>query len=98
MIKISINEEKNKINEIIIKGHALYDDYGKDIVCSSVSSIVITTVNACLSIDKESINVDEKVFKITILNHSEVIDKLINNMLSLLNELSLEYPKNIKFL
>ena len=48
MIKVEI--ENNKIE---IKGHANYDDYGKDIVCASVSSIVITTINAI--IDRKSV-------------------------------------------
>ena len=41
MIKIKILKDY-----IEVKGHANYDDFGKDIVCASVSSIVITTVNA----------------------------------------------------
>ena len=36
---------EKKENSILITGHALFDDYGKDIVCSAVSSIVITTIN-----------------------------------------------------
>ena len=98
MIKISIKEENNKIDEILIKGHALYDDYGKDIVCASVSSIVITTVNAIDSIDNEAISYDEKVFLIKLLKHDLVIDKLISNMINLLKELEHDYPNNIKFL
>ena len=43
MIKI-----KEKDNKIIISGHASFDEYGKDIVCASVSSIVITSINAIL--------------------------------------------------
>ena len=43
MIKVNI-----KNNEITVSGHANYDDYGKDIVCASVSSLVISTVNAIL--------------------------------------------------
>ena len=98
MIKIGIKKENNKIEEILIKGHALYDDYGKDIVCASVSSIVITTVNAIESIDKDSISYDEKGFLIKILKHDLVIDKLISNMINLLKELERDYPNNIKFL
>lgn len=98
MIKISIKKENNKVEEILIKGHALYDDYGKDIVCASVSSIVITTVNAIESIDKDSISYDEKGFLIKILKHDLVIDKLISNMINLLKELERDYPNNIKFL
>ena len=39
MIKVNIEDKL-----ITIKGHANYDDKGKDIVCASVSSIVITTL------------------------------------------------------
>lgn len=50
MIKIKVKKDEEIIREISINGHALYDDYGKDIVCASVSSIVITTVNAILRV------------------------------------------------
>ena len=91
MIKVLIKE-----NCIEIKGHALYDKYGKDIVCAAVSATVITTVNAILSIDSSSINVVEKNgVKIDILKHTIVIDKLINNMINLLIELEKDYKNNI---
>ena len=89
---------KNKIEEISIKGHADYEEYGKDIVCSSVSSIVTTTVNGIYEIDKEYLYLNEKQdgMIITILKEDNVCDKLIKNMLSLLSELSESYPENIK--
>ena len=46
MIKVDLTKE----NVITISGHANYDDKGKDIVCASVSSIVITTINAIIEI------------------------------------------------
>ena len=96
MIKISINEEKN---EIKIGGHALYDDYGKDIVCAAVSSIVITTINACEKFDKNSISVNEdNPLIIKLLTNNENVLLLIDNMLEMLKELAKDYPKNIKFL
>ena len=61
MIKVSI-KDKN----IIITGHAGYADYGKDIVCASVSSIVITSINACLRIEEKSLEVTEEQDKLTI--------------------------------
>lgn len=93
MIRVYKNNDK-----IIIKGHANYADYGKDIVCASVSSIVITTVNGILEIDREAITyVEEKdILTIEIIKKDEVIIKLINNMINLLTELSDNYPKNIK--
>ena len=98
MIKVRVLSNKNKINTISILGHALYDDYGKDIVCSSVSSIVTTTVNGIYEIDKEYLNLEEVKdgMIITILNEDKVCDKLIKNMLSLLSELSESYPENIE--
>ena len=93
MIKISIKDD-----EIIISGHANYEDYGKDIVCASISTIAITTINAIIEFDNTSIDVEEKngYLKINILKHTKEVDTLISNMNKLFSELELKYPKNIK--
>ena len=100
MIKVKVLSKDNKhIDEISILGHSGYDEYGKDIVCSSVSSIVTTTVNGIYEIDKEYLNVEAKEegnMKITILKEDKICDKLIKNMLTLLSELEESYPENIK--
>ena len=95
MIVVKINK-----NKIIIEGHALYDDFGKDIVCAATSSIVTTTVNACLRINNDCIKYKEMkdLFQIDILKRNDIIDKLLINMIDLLDELSINYPKNIKVL
>ena len=98
MIKISIKNNNDYIEEVSITGHAMYDDFGKDIVCSSVSSIVITTVNAIERIDKESISYTEIPFSLKVLKESELTNILLENMISLLKELGSQYPENIKFL
>lgn len=98
MIKISLKKENKKIKEIVITGHACYDDYGKDIVCASVSSIITTSVNAILTIDKEAIYYDENIFLIKILKDDDIVNKLILNMIDLLKQLEHDYPNNIKFL
>ena len=91
MIKVNIKKDL-----ITISGHANYDEYGKDIVCAAVSSTVITTINGILSIDDSAIMVesDESV-TIKILKHSDVVDKLLNNMINLLTELKSDYKDNI---
>ena len=98
MIRVQISVNDNNIKKINIKGHAGYDDYGKDIVCSSVSSITITTVNAILMFDKNYISYNEKKddFEIVINENNDITNKLIQNMINLLTELSQDYPKNIK--
>ena len=93
MIKIRIKENNNKIEEISIIGHAMYDDFGKDIVCSSVSSIVITTVNAIERIDKDSISYTELPFNLKKEKDNEITNVLLINMIDLLKELQ-EQLKN----
>lgn len=34
------------IRTLSVSGHALYDEYGKDIVCAAVSSVTINIINA----------------------------------------------------
>ena len=99
MIKVSIeSKDKKHIDLVKVHGHAMYDDFGKDIVCSSVSSIIITTVNGIYEIDKDYLNVEEikDGMIITILKEDKTCDTLIKNMLTLLSELSDSYPENIK--
>ena len=92
MIKVSIKKD-----EITIKGHALYDLYGKDIVCASTSSIVITSINAMKRIDSDSIEFEENDgVLLRVLKHNEIIDKLIENMIDLLSDLEKQYPKYIE--
>ena len=98
MIKIDVFNKDHIINKVIIKGHALYDDYGKDIVCASVSSIYICTVNAILRFCKDNINIldenDEHI--INVLNNSKDTQILLTNMIDLLKHLENDYPKNIE--
>lgn len=95
MIKVYV-----KKNNIVITGHAEFNDYGKDIVCSSASSIVITSINACLNIDAKSIVYKNELDKLTIdiKSDNNVILKILDNMLNMLSELARDYPKNVKII
>ena len=99
MVQVQV-ESKNKkhIDCVKVHGHAMYDDYGKDIVCSSISSIITTTINGIYEIDKNYLNVEliDDGMIITVLKTDKVGDALIKNMLTLLSELSDNYPENIK--
>ena len=96
MIKINLKYDNDLIESISIIGHANFDVYGKDIVCASVSSIVITSVNAILRLRNDSINYDNSNgLSIDILDHNDVTDTLIDNMVILLKDLEKQYKKNI---
>ncbi len=97
MITITVKEKQKQITNICFKGHALYDDYGKDIVCAGASAILITTVNAIIKYDENAIKYEQKKdFNLTILKWDNIINILINNMLDLLDELKSTYPKNLQ--
>ena len=92
---ILVKKEGSKIQ---VSGHAMYDNFGKDIVCSSVSSIIITTVNAIISINSDAISYEyiKDGLLLEIKSHDDITLKLIDNMLELLTKLSNDYPKNIQ--
>ncbi len=100
MIRITIKKKDDKYHYIKIEGHADYAEEGYDIVCASVSCICITTINALISIDEECVVYSEEdgFLELGIMKHDEVIDKLIENMIGLLEELEHDYHDYIKIL
>jgi len=98
MISVNVQKENKKYKKISILGHAMYADRGKDIVCSSVSSIVITTVNGILTLNKGSLSymVGKKGMTIDIKNEDDVTQLLIHNMVNLLKDLEKQYPNNVE--
>ena len=95
MIKVELKD-----NLITIKGHAGYDDKGKDIVCASVSSIVITTINGIIEINPDAIDYSDLDNEIIIrkLKEDETVNKLLNNMVLLLENLEKDYKDYIKII
>ncbi len=93
MIKVLLSK-----NHIDINGHAMFDEYGKDIVCAAASTIVITSINAILRFDEKAISYElsSEGISIDILKHNRETNLLILNMTSLLRELEEKYGKNIK--
>lgn len=93
MIKVNISS-----NKITISGHANFNDYGKDIVCAAVSSIVTASVNDMYVVNPKALsyNDDGDTITIEIIENDDLINKLLNNLTELLTNLSEDYPKNIK--
>jgi hypothetical protein len=100
MTEISIKKNNNQIDQIIINGHSGYKECGSDIVCSSISSIAITSINAILKMDEESLKWEQKdgYLNVKILKHTDVIDLLLENMIDLLGDLSKQYKNYVKII
>lgn len=103
MVNIEYYTRNDKIVKFIIKGHANAGDYGKDLVCSSVSSVSIMCLNGILEVLEYTDTIytyDDGIIECDISELSEEeINKsniLIVSMIRFLEQLVLEYPKNIK--
>ena len=75
-----------------------YGADGTDIVCASVSSIAITTVNAIIRTYEDCISYSESdgYLNIKINKHNKIVDALIDNMISLFKELEIKYKRYIE--
>ena len=100
MIRIKIIKRNNVFDKITFRGHANYAEYGKDIVCAASSATVLTSINAMLLINEKAIDViqDCNNIDITILENDNIINKLIDNMISSLKSIQKQYPKNIEII
>lgn len=103
MIKVSFfyNDEL-KIRGFELSGHAEFEDYGYDIVCSAVTSNVISVINSLEKLQDVSfldVRADEGI--ISCLVSDKDIEKsqlLLEHLKLALGEISKEYPKNIRIL
>ena len=94
MIRVEISSKK-----ITVKGHANHAEYGNDIVCASVSTAVIMSVNQIEVFDKAhciETSISDGYTSITVVCEDEVVNKVINNLIFTLKDLELQYPKYIK--
>ena len=80
------------------EGHAGFDDYGKDIVCASISVLIVNTINAISEINHEDIECavdeDEGVIIFNLLSNKEQSSQVLLKALELgLNGIHNEYGK-----
>jgi uncharacterized protein YsxB (DUF464 family) len=103
MINIRIyRDNQGRISGFNVKGHANFEEYGKDIVCAAVSALIHTAVFSLISL--AGITPDFKVsdgsFKCTV-NHSaakkhDTVDVILESMLIGLKEIRKEYSKHVQ--
>lgn len=94
MIKVVYNKDFKNLK---ITGHAGYADKGKDIVCASASSIILSSINLAIDFNSE-VKYTDDLNKIEIINNTndENVQKVFSNMILSLEELERQYPDNIK--
>lgn len=98
MIKIQFFESESLITAFEVTGHAMYDEYGKDIVCAFVSSACLMTANTITEIMgiKSEAKADEGFMKLQILDSPDKAQDILNGLRLHLQQLANDYPKNVK--
>jgi len=98
MIHVKVVKKVNDICKIHLNGHAEFAEFGKDIVCAGVSSILTTTVNGILRLHPNAITYNQNQDKFSVIKKEKdkTTNVLLENMIDLLKELEQNYPKNIK--
>lgn len=85
-----------------VQGHADYDIYGKDIVCASISTALIFTANLIeklnLGYNIMDLVCEEGYFRLQIKASDRTANAVFENLEDTLEEISKQYPKNLKFI
>ncbi len=96
MIKVKIIKKEGTIESIHAHGHAEYDEYGKDIVCASFSTMLIITINIIINIDSKSISyTDSNDLKIINIKKDNITNSILETLVDMIYELKDNYDKNI---
>ncbi|KND62538.1 ribosomal-processing cysteine protease Prp [Candidatus Phytoplasma phoenicium] len=99
MIKYWFIKKDTFIMQMKIAGHSLYAQHKDDIVCSSVSTATIMTLNAikiCGLHSKITYELKEGFFFGKVLVFDKLLDKLLKNLEYTLNDLSQSYPRYVQ--
>lgn len=98
MTTIQIIKSYDKIIGVRVSGHAFYNEYGEDIVCSAISMISYTIANKLIDIDKKNTEVviEEGLFEL--LNENDTIQNnlLFDTLIMGYQMIAEQYKDNIK--
>lgn len=87
-----------KNQSLTVTGHALYAKHGHDIVCASVSTAIILSSNLINRFNQEKnveVAIEEGYFSLKVIQETKEVKHIVDNLLWTLEELRLQYPKNI---
>lgn len=99
MIKVNLIKSETEFKKISIEGHSGYDELGKDIVCSAVSTAFYLSLGLLEKVTKDfKYFCDEKNAKmqIQITKPSKMSNLILENLEEFLTSMSKQYAKNVK--
>lgn len=99
MIEFKITRDQEIIKMIEVSGHSGYDELGKDIVCSAVSTALYTTVGLLEKFDAKvefAANEKKPLMKLKVLNNDESTDKILLNLVDIIEGIVYDYSNYLK--
>ncbi len=93
--------KNDRLYSFTVSGHANYDEYGKDIVCSSITTAVFTSLNLIDRIikkDNYQLKTDDSIGYVDFVLVSDNVEvfTIIENLLDVLTNIQKQYPKHLK--
>ena len=99
MILVQVFRDNNEIKKIVVEGHSGYEEIGKDIVCSSVSTAMILTINLLekLGCKMECIeNPKIPLISLIIKESDSLYQTILENLVISLGEIAKQYKKYLQ--
>lgn len=74
MTEVLVKRSNNNYHSIEISGHANFSNYGNDIVCAAISSIVFGSLNTFTyyKLSESRIIIDEAIIKIELIDNHDI--------------------------
>ena len=102
MITVKVNRDPNEnIKMITVSGHSGYDELGKDIVCSAVSTAMYVSIGLLEKfemIHKFSSDENKPNMKLEIIRSQEHGNLILENLVETLNGIAMDYSKYLKII
>lgn len=99
MIVVTITKNAQGIQKFVVTGHSGYDEIGKDIVCSAVSTAMYVSLGLIekLTLDY-SFSSDEKkpTMSLEIYKHDQMSLLVVENLEDALESIANDFPKYVK--
>ncbi len=101
MIRVLIKEKQQQIIQITIKGHALSDEFGKDLICASVSTVITGIINELMKRNyfkdgKGCYELDEGFADIIIDDSDRDVEVVLETLVTILETIENSYPEYLK--
>ena len=98
LVEIKLNNH-NRIKKVVVYGHSGYEELGKDIVCSAVSTAMYVSMGLIEKTcsDYTFTSNEEKAYMELVINKSDDFTNLVvENMVEALEGISEQYPSHLK--